>query len=210
MENFSLEELKSLIEEEIYLIPEDRKAILAQLNDNSSLSSKTKSTDTVLVEIREEITEVAVSVKTLETVPEPQIVVDQPISEPIPIRGNFSKGVLILHEETNLNAEVMEMLVKMINACGHSMNEVGLVASENLEGRTMEEFQSLNAHTVLKFGRISHPINAVPARPYEVYSENETEYLFVDSLSMIGEDVNLKKKLWTSLQVLFNLTSSKK
>ncbi|HSF55258.1 MAG TPA: hypothetical protein VLA71_16005 [Algoriphagus sp.] len=210
MENFSLEELKSLIEEEIYLIPEDRKAILAQLNDNSSLSSKTKSTDTVLVEIREEITEVAVSVKTLETVPEPQIVVDQPISEPIPIRGNFSKGVLILHEETNLSAEVMEMLVKMINACGHSMNEVGLVASENLEGRTMEEFQSLNAHTVLKFGRISHPINAVPARPYEVYSENETEYLFVDSLSMIGEDVNLKKKLWTSLQVLFNLTSSKK
>lgn len=210
MENFSLEELKSLIEEEIYLIPEDRKAILAQLNDNSSLSSKTKSTDTVLVEIREEITEVAVSVKTLETVPEPQIVVDQPISEPIPIRGNFSKGVLILHEETNLSAELMEMLVKMINACGHSMNEVGLVASENLEGRTMEEFQSLNAHTVLKFGRISHPINAVPARPYEVYSENETEYLFVDSLSMIGEDVNLKKKLWTSLQVLFNLTSSKK
>lgn len=206
MENFSLEELKSLIEEEIYLIPEDRKAILAQLNRNSSLSSQPNQADPIRVEIRKEITEVVVSAKTPDPIPEPQIVAEEPISEPIPIRGNFSKGVLILHEETNLSAEVMEMLVKMINACGHSMNEVGLVASENLEGRTMEEFQSLNAHTVLKFGRISHPINAVPARSYEVYSDNETEYLFVDSLSAIGEDVTLKKKLWTSLQVLFNLT----
>lgn len=210
MENFSLEELKSLIEVEIYLIPEDRKAILAQLNDNSSLSPKTKPTDPVRIEIRDEITEVVVSVQIPEPKPELQVVAEQPISEPIPIRGNFSKGVLILHEEPELSAERMEMLVKMINACGHSMNEVGLVASENLEGRTVEEFQSINAHTVLKFGKISHPINAVPARPYEVYSENETEYLFADSLSMIGEDVNLKKKLWTSLQVLFNLSPTKK
>ncbi|OOG72222.1 hypothetical protein [Algoriphagus sp. A40] len=210
MENFSLAELKSLIEEEIYLIPEDREAILAQMEGNSSLSPKTKPSDPVRIEIREINSEVAVPVQLHEPKPEPQVVVEESFSEPIPIRGNFSKGVLILHEETQLSAEVMEMLVKMINACGHSMNEVGLVASENLEGRSMEEFQSLNAHTVLKFGRISHPINAVPARLYEVYSENETEYLFADSLSMIGEDVNLKKKLWTSLQVLFNLSSSKK
>lgn len=210
MENFSLEELKSLIEEEIYLISEDRKTILAQMEGNSSLSPKTQKTEPAQIHTREEISEVEVSVNIPEPKPEPQVVAEEPIAEPIPIRGNFTKGVLILHEETELNADVMEMLVKMINACGHSMNEVGLVASENLEGRSMEEFQSLNAHTVLKFGRISHPINAVPARPYEVYSENETEYLFADSLSMIGEDVNLKKKLWTSLQVLFNLSSSKK
>ena len=210
MENFSLAELKSLIEEEIYLIPEDRKTILAQMEGNSSLSPKTQKTEPAQIHIREEITKVEVSVNIPEPNPEPQVVAEEPIAEPIPIRGNFTKGVLILHEETELSAEVMEMLVKMINACGHSMNEVGLVASENLEGRSIEEFQSLNAHTVLKFGRISHPINAVPARPYEVYSENETEYLFADSLSMIGEDVNLKKKLWTSLQVLFNLSSSKK
>lgn len=210
MENFSLAELKSLIEEEIYLIPEDRKTILAQMEGNSSLSPNTKKPEPAQIHTREEITEVEVSVNIPEPKPESQVVAEEPIAEPIPIRGNFTKGVLILHEETELSAEVMEMLVKMINACGHSMNEVGLVASENLEGRSMEEFQSLNAHTVLKFGRISHPINAVPARPYEVYSENETEYLFADSLSMIGEDVNLKKKLWTSLQVLFNLSSSKK
>ena len=39
-EKESLEELKSLIEEEIYLIPEDREAILAQLEKNPVKSPK--------------------------------------------------------------------------------------------------------------------------------------------------------------------------
>lgn len=207
MENASLEELQSLIEEEIYLIPEDRKAILAQLEGISSVKPEIKPTAQVIPTVQDQPIKEPVAVPAYQPLPEPQSVVEEPMVEPIAIRGNFSKGVLILHEEAELTAEVMDMLVKMINACGHSMNEVGLVASESLEGRSMEDFLSLNAHTVLKFGRIKHPINAVPAPFYEVYAENETEFLFADSLSMISEDKNLKKKLWTSLQVLFNLTS---
>jgi hypothetical protein len=207
MENASLEELQSLIEEEIYLIPEDRKAILDQLEGKPSGKTEIKPTAKVIPPVQDLPRQEPVSAPVYEPQPESQTVVEEPLVEPIAIRGNFSKGVLILHEEGELNAEVMDMLVKMINACGHSMNEVGLVASESLEGRSMEDFLSLNAHTVLKFGRIKHPINAMPAPAYEVFSENETEYLFADSLSMISEDKNLKKKLWTSLQVLFNLTS---
>ncbi|MCU0401418.1 MAG: hypothetical protein MUE75_10490 [Algoriphagus sp.] len=131
-------------------------------------------------------------------------------AEPIPLKGNFTKGILILHEESELNTEVMDMLVKMINACGHSMNEVGLVSSEILENRSLEDFQALNAHVVLKFGRIKHPVNAVAASPYEIYSEEETEYLFADALTVIAEDKNLKRKLWSSLQVLFNLSTGTK
>lgn len=207
MENASLEELQSLIEEEIYLIPEDRKAILDQLEGTISGKTEIKPTAKIIPPVQDQLQEEQLPTPVYEPQPEPQSVVEEPIVEPIAIRGNFSKGVLILHEEGELNAEVMDMLVKMINACGHSMNEVGLVASESLEGRSMEDFLSLNAHTVLKFGRIKHPINAMPAPAYEVFAENETEYLFADSLSMISEDKNLKKKLWTSLQVLFNLTS---
>jgi hypothetical protein len=133
----------------------------------------------------------------------------EPTIESIPVKGNFSKGILILHEESELSTEVLEMLVKMINAVGHSMTEVGMVSSEVLEDRSMEDFLSLNAHVVLKFGRIKHPINAVPAHSYEVYSEKETEYLFADSLSSISEDKALKKKLWTALQALFNLTTGR-
>ena len=126
---------------------------------------------------------------------------------PIPVKGNFSKGILIVHEESELSSEVMDMLVKMVNACGHSMTEIGLVKAEDLENRSMEEFNALNAHTVLKFGRVKHLINSIPAPSYEVYTEEETEYLFADSLTAMSEDKELKRKLWIALQRLFKLKS---
>lgn len=205
MENDSLEALKSLIEEEIYLLPNDQEAILGQLENDVNRSPETQSglpgpAPTVVK--KEDAPALTPKVK-------PQIHAEEVIKEPIPVRGNFSKGLLVLHEEEILTDDVMEMLVKMVKACGHSMTEVGMLASSVLENRSMEEFQNLNAHTVLKFGRIKHPINAIPTRLYEVYSEKGTEYLFADSLSEISEDKTLKQKLWTSLQVLFNLSSKK-
>ncbi|PZV83062.1 hypothetical protein CLV31_10714 [Algoriphagus aquaeductus] len=202
MEHDSLENLKAFLEEELYLIPEDLRKLEEELQgaespnqipmlspENTSLSGDPEAKeDTVdLEELKEEIK-----------------------PDPIPVSGNFSKGILILHEESELGPEVLDMLVKMINACGHSMNEVGMISSENLENRSLEEFQALNAHVVLKFGRIKHPINAIPANPYEIYSEEETEYLFADALSVIAEDKPLKIKLWKSLQILFNLSSGTK
>jgi hypothetical protein len=132
------------------------------------------------------------------------------VEEPILIKGNFSKGILVIHEEANLNAEVMDMLVKMLNACGHSMSEVGLLAAENLENRSLEEFKALNAHVVLKFGRIKHPINQLPISSYEIHTEEETEYLFADALTSISEDKALKRQLWGALQLLFNLSTGSK
>lgn len=198
MENHSLEELKSLIEEEIYLIPEDREAILASLD--SAPDTRTESPKPPV----QSSDAAAAAPSPARQAPPAQV--EDLVPEPIPVKGNFSKGVLILHEEASLREDLMEMLVKMINACGHSMAEIGLLPAKDLEGRSMEEFKALNAHTILKFGRVNHPINAVQARPYEVHAERETEYLFADSLTAISENVALKKKLWTSLQVLFNLT----
>lgn len=178
MENDSIEELQSLLTEEIYLIPQDRADILAQLAEAEVAAAE----------------------------PTPA----EPILDPISVRGNFTKGILVLHEERDLKPEVMEMLVNMIKAVGHSMNEVGMVSSAALENRSMEEFQALNAHVVLKFGVIKHPVNAMFDQSYEVHAVDETEYLFADSLSSIFEDKKLKVKLWNSLQILFNLSTNKK
>ena len=71
----------------------------------------------------------------------------------------------------------------------------------------MMDYSSLEKRIVLKFGRIKHPINALPAHAYEVYSDEGTEYLFADALSVISETKELKRKLWNSLQVVFNLTA---
>ena len=185
MEIISIHHLQHFITEELYLVKEDMGVPREMKEPILKYNPKTS----VKPEIQEEKASVA-EIK----------------AEPIQVRGNFEKGVLILHEEESLRPEVMDMLVKMINAVGHSMNEVGLLASDSLEGRTMEDFKNLNAHTVLKFGRIKHPVNSLLTTLYEVYSEDETEYISADALSVIAEDKNLKKKLWTALKVLFNIS----
>jgi hypothetical protein len=202
MENDSLESLQTFLEDSIFLLPEDQKKIEQSLFGTSE-SQVAK--EIVAVEKTADL-----SAETLEKSNLPEEIQSAPVLEPIQVRGNFTKGILVLHEESSLNSEVMDMLVKMLNACGHSMTEVGLLAAESLENRSMEDFQALNAHVVLKFGRVKHPINQLPITPYEIHTEGETEYLFADALTSISEDKTLKRQLWTSLQLLFNLSTGSK
>jgi len=202
MENDSLESLQTFLEDSIFLLPEDQKKIEQSLFGTSE------------IQVAKDIVAVEKSADLSDETPEksnlPEEVQSAPISDPIQVRGNFTKGILVVHEESNLNSDVMDMLVKMLNACGHSMTEVGLLAAESLENRSMEDFQALNAHVVLKFGRVKHPINQLPITPYEIHTEGETEYLFADALTSISEDKTLKRQLWTNLQLLFNLSTGPK
>ena len=202
MENDSLESLQTFLEDSIFLLPEDQKKIEQSLfgTTESKVADET-------VEV-ERTTDLSAGTPVASNLPEE--VQSAPVLDPIQVRGNFTKGILVLHEESSLNPEVMDMLVKMLNACGHSMTEVGLLAAQSLENRSMEDFQALNAHVVLKFGRVKHPINQLPITPYEIHTEGETEYLFADALTSISEDKTLKRQLWTSLQLLFNLSTGSK
>jgi hypothetical protein len=203
MENDSLESLSVFLEEPIFLLEADRSTLAATLQDSAV-------TDARLVEGLKATISSTENIASDPITPTEQEAKLEPIEEAIPIKGNFSKGILVIHEEANLNAEVMDMLVKMLNACGHSMSEVGLLAAENLENRSLEEFKALNAHVVLKFGRIKHPINQLPINSYEIHTEEDTEYLFADALSSISEDKGLKRQLWGALQLLFNLSAGAK
>lgn len=207
MENESLENLKSFLEGELYLIPGDLKKLEEELEGISSMNLASSNLNELnQADYRNAgLTGSALNLNT-EINDSPELN-NEAKFEPIPLKGNFSKGILILHEESELSPEVMDMLVKMINACGHSMAEVGMASSENLENRSMEDLLALNSHVVLKFGRIKHAVNALPSTAYEIFTEEETEYLFADSLTEISEDKNLKRKLWTSLQKLFNLST---
>lgn len=203
MENDSLESLSAFLEEPIFLLEEDQKSIAAALQVSVGSEIAPAEVLNTSISSRE-------NVATDSLTPTDQEINLETVEEPIHIKGNFSKGILVIHEEANLNAEVMDMLVKMLNACGHSMSEVGLLAAENLENRSLEEFKALNAHVVLKFGRIKHPINQLPINSYEIHTEEETEYLFADALTSIAEDKGLKRQLWGALQLLFNLSTGTK
>jgi len=202
MENDSLESLQTFLEDPIFLLPEDQEKIKQSLfgASESQVPKGTLAVEKSAILIPEVLEEPNL----------PGEIHSAPISDPIQVRGNFTKGILVIHEEPSLNSDVMDMLVKMLNACGHSMMEVGLLAAENLENRSMEDFQALNAHVVLKFGRVKHPINQFPITPYEIHTEGETEYLFADALSSISEDKSLKRQLWAALQLLFNLSAGPK
>jgi hypothetical protein len=203
MENDSLESLSAFLEEPIFLLEADQKRLAESLQVSGDKEAMSALEQPVAFSSSENTATDALTPIDQETKLES-------VEEPIPIKGNFSKGILVIHEETNLNTEVMDMLVKMLNACGHSMSEVGLLAAENLENRSMEDFKALNAHVVLKFGRIKHPINQLPISSYEIHTEEETEYLFADALTSISEDKGLKRQLWAALQLLFNLSNGPK
>ncbi len=199
MENESLENLKSFLVEDLYLVPEDLKKLERELQFFTNPDLNPINLD----KSEHSISQVSGLQNTELSGLKPVIQLEQ-----IAVKGDFTKGILILHEESELSHEILDMLVKMINACGHSMADVGLVSSEILENRTMDDFMALNSHVVLKFGRIKHPINGLPSQVYEVFTEGETEYLFADSLTVIAEDKNLKRKLWNCLQKLFNLSTT--
>ena len=203
MENDSLESLSVFLEEPIFLLEADQKSIAAALQ--TSVGSEAWPAEELKASISS-----SENIASDTLTPTDQEIKLESVEEQIPIKGDFSKGILVIHEEANLNAEVMDMLVKMLNACGHSMSKVGLLAAENLENRSLEEFKALNAHVVLKFGRIKHPINQLPINSYEIHTEEETEYLFADALTSISEDKGLKRQLWGALQLLFNLSTGTK
>jgi hypothetical protein len=203
MENDSLEFVQTFLDDTLFLLPEDQKNIAQSLVGTREVQDTHPGNGAESKPADLKIDRVAPSPSTEE-------ISSGSAFEPIQVKGNFTKGILVLHEESSLNLEVMDMLVKMLNACGHSMTEVGLLAAESLENRSMEDFQALNAHVVLKFGRVNHPINQLPITPYEIHTEGETEYLFADALTSISEDKTLKRQLWTTLQLLFNLSTGSK
>ncbi|WP_100626854.1 hypothetical protein [Algoriphagus formosus] len=191
MESDSLHSLKLLLNEDLYLVPEEIDQILSPGKTEPRKDVKKETTPTYDQAPPVDDSSVADEVK-------------EPIA-PI-VRGQFAKGILILHEEDELADEVMDMLSKMVSAVNHSMSDVGLLSSEELKGKSLEDFQAINAHKVIKFGKISHPINALPIPSYQIKTEEETEYLFADSLTQISMDRALKKKLWENLQTLFNIS----
>lgn len=187
MEKINLSELAKVITEEIYLFPEDRNLPIEKDTESHALAAEPAQASLVAEE--------------------PSAQAEEHVQkEPIQVNGRFNQGILILHEERELSEEIMQLLSNIINAVNHSMNDVGLIPSYRLEGRSLEELHELGAHKIIKFGKIRHAVDAIPAQDYQVYADQEVEFLFADPLTSIAEDKALKGKLWKALQNLFNIT----
>ncbi|MCH7408374.1 hypothetical protein MM239_03115 [Belliella sp. DSM 111904] len=121
--------------------------------------------------------------------------------------GNYEKAIMIIYQGSHLEPELREFLFKILGAVGCSLKDIALAASESVEEVSPESIDALNPNKILVFGKLNHTISKLKQNTYEIFNVDGVEYLFADDLKDVNSNVNMKKSLWTALQVLFGIKS---
>jgi hypothetical protein len=177
MENMSIHHLGLFLENEIYVLPEEKSMLLNHANPKEFLESAASGEG----ESGEE-----------------------PIE--LEYEGGFEKGILVIYEGKSLESNQSDYLFKILGAVSCSLKDIALANSENTEMTTMATITALNPNKIIVFGKVRHDIMMSVKKTYEVHQEDEIEYLFADDLNQISESLDLRKALWRELQILFNIT----
>ncbi len=176
MENMGIHELGLILDQEIYILPEEKNQLLTIL-----MSSNLEENPISQEEFEEE-----------------------PVL--LEYEGGFEKGILVIYEGKSLESSLSEYLFKILGAVACSLKDIALANSENTEMTTMASITALNPNKIIVFGKVRHEIMMSVKKSYEVHQEDEIEFLFADDLKQISESLDLRKSLWRELQVLFNIT----
>ena len=176
MENMGIHELGLILDQEIYILPEEKNQLLTIL-----MSSNLEENPISQEEFEEE-----------------------PVL--LEYEGGFEKGILVIYEGKSLESSLSEYLFKILGAVACSLKDIALANSENTEMTTMASITALNPNKIIVFGKVRHEIMMSVKKAYEVHQEDEIEFLFADDLKQISERLDLRKSLWRELQVLFNIT----
>lgn len=176
MENMGIHELGLILDQEIYILPEEKNQLLTIL-----MSSNLEENPISQEEFEEE-----------------------PVL--LEYEGGFEKGILVIYEGKSLESSLSEYLFKILGAVACSLKDIALANSENTEMTAMASITALNPNKIIVFGKVRHEIMMSVKKSYEVHQEDEIEFLFADDLKQISESLDLRKSLWRELQVLFNIT----
>lgn len=177
MENMTIHELGMILDNEIYVLPEEKNQLLTfvtlpKLEENSLYQEEEFGEEPVQLEYE----------------------------------GGFEKGILVIYEGKSLESSLSDYLFKIFGAVSCSLKDIALANSEDTELTTMSSITALNPNKIIVFGKVRHEIMMSVKKTYEVHQEEEIEYLFADDLKQISESLDLRKALWKELQVLFNIT----
>ncbi|MCL6260279.1 hypothetical protein M3O96_14350 [Aquiflexum sp. TKW24L] len=177
MENMSIHHLGLFLDNEIYLLPEEKNQLL-------------KSTNSLA----------------LDEIPSSSEIESEEEPIPLLYEGGFEKGILVIYEGKSLDSNLSEYLFKILGAVSCSLKDIALANSENTELTSMASIIALSPNKIIVFGKVRHELMMSVKKTYEVHQEDEIEYLFADDLSQIAESLELRKALWKELQILFNIT----
>ena len=116
------------------------------------------------------------------------------------VEGNNRKNTAVVYSYPGEISPVLrELAMKMLTAVQLNREDVLLI---NLQGRPDREIKSMAAR-FLAFGNDALFSLNEDATLYEVLQEEEITYVIADELHIISDQMELKKKLWKSMQVLF-------
>nr|MBI1230695.1 hypothetical protein [Cytophagales bacterium] len=182
----NLKEISLFLTEPIVLIPEPKTVLRSDemTASKSSLASVSEETKTN-------------PQKTVEDIPDMDTAV---------YKGNFQKGLLVLHQGNTLSEESQRFLMTILKAVNHSLKDIALLSEADLLVGHPDSITHLNPTSILIFGKLAHPVMQRKKSDYTIFQDEHT-MLFADDLEELEKNKLLKKKLWTALQALFNINS---
>ncbi|WP_375583618.1 hypothetical protein [Cyclobacterium xiamenense] len=124
--------------------------------------------------------------------------------EPIPFEGEFQKSILVVYQGEELQPGSREFLLKIFRAVHLSLKDLALVSEKSLKESNEDPLSQLNPSKMVLFGTLHHPLMKLRKENYRIMQE-PLEYFFADELEELEKNVALKRKLWDTLQVFFNV-----
>lgn len=189
----NLKELSLFLTEDIYLIGEDK---------------------TIQIEASEKSTNQKTPEKKDHEPSNSQNLVEEPTAElgkntdsesiMMSFEGDFKKGILIIYQGRDLSDDIREFLMKILGAVNCTLKDIALISEETLKSGIQDPIPLLNPKKMIVFGILHHPVMKLKKDNYFIVQE-DLEYFFADDLSELAGNISLKKKLWSTLQLFFNI-----
>ncbi|MEM9859339.1 MAG: hypothetical protein AAF843_18435 [Bacteroidota bacterium] len=117
----------------------------------------------------------------------------------LPLISGNSMGKVLIITPLPLSESHVQLLTKIMEAVKVDYQELGFLKIQDLP--PLSELV-VNAEIILLFGEVSGPDVSSMVK-YEVLHLENKAILYSESLEILGNSVEDKKKLWTALQGLF-------
>jgi len=117
--------------------------------------------------------------------------------------GSNTKGVLVIIEE-NIPEEEMSLLDNILKSIGLSREEIGLLHNNSNFHDRVDGLEEINSGIIISFG-----VSSVKSRLLDIQTKyapstvQGKKVIMADSLKLINEEKDLKRKLWNCLQEVF-------
>lgn len=129
-------------------------------------------------------------------------------TQTVPFLGGNRQQILLVIDQPGqafLTDEIFDMLTRLLEACGLTMEDVALVNAARLQEREAGRLpQQFKPHKVILFGASLPGLGGKKGRN-QIWEEGGMEMLATDSLEAMYRDKDLKVPFWVALKRFFHL-----